>query len=181
MRHRFIGILFLVIASNTHADSFAARVSCVALQQRDQAYWLSARIFYMLSPKAKEALSKGVPLTWDVAIKVQQSQRWWNSTLSEQHHRYTLEFHALLNQYSVRHNDQNTEAFLSLNAALNAMATLPDIKLLDENGKNNQVILKARFDPEALPSPLRPFAYIDSRWFLSSEWTLCPLVNFDSR
>jgi hypothetical protein len=35
--------------------------------------------------------------------------------------------------------------------------------------------LRVNFDREALPLPLRPTAYIDPQWYLSSDWTLWPL------
>ncbi|MEY3760764.1 MAG: hypothetical protein RIR39_2255, partial [Pseudomonadota bacterium] len=35
--------------------------------------------------------------------------------------------------------------------------------------------VKVSFDRDALPLPLRPIAYIDPQWYLSSDWTLWPL------
>jgi hypothetical protein len=35
--------------------------------------------------------------------------------------------------------------------------------------------VKVNFDRDALPLPLRPIAYIDPQWYLSSDWTLWPL------
>ena len=37
------------------------------------------------------------------------------------------------------------------------------------------VAIKVSFDRDALPLPLRPLAYINPQWYLSSEWTLWPL------
>ena len=34
---------------------------------------------------------------------------------------------------------------------------------------------KLQFDGDLLPLPLRPLAYIDKQWFLSSDWTLWSL------
>lgn len=182
-------LLWLFILGNpitSHAESFAARISCSAPAQHDRAYWLNSRIQYTLSPTAKEALDKGVPLAWVVSVRVQQTGRWWPVTLSEQQRRYSLQFHALLNQYSVKRSDaESAETFLSLNAALDFMSVVPDIKLIDRealhNGEHYQIAIKARFDREALPSPLRPTAYLNSDWFLSSDWILCPLPNSNSR
>jgi hypothetical protein len=42
-------------------------------------------------------------------------------------------------------------------------------------GQRYKLAIKCQFDREALPVPLRPFAYLDSQWFLSSDWYLWPI------
>jgi hypothetical protein len=37
--------------------------------------------------------------------------------------------------------------------------------------------IKVVFDRNALPLPLRPVAYLNQQWYLSSDWSLWPLKN----
>ncbi|MCQ8127638.1 DUF4390 domain-containing protein [Methylomonas rivi] len=140
---------------------------------------IQARIDYRLSPTAKEALHKGVPLTWIVAIQIRKAGRILDTTLYSQERPYRIRFHALLNQYEVATRDNEGEMFLTLNAALNFMSNLHDSQPLAADliqpGQRYYLAVKCRFDRESLPVPLRPFAYLDTQWFLSSDWTLWPI------
>lgn len=141
-------------------------------------YTISTRIDYQLSPTAKEALHKGVPLAWDVLIEINRTMGPLNTTLYEKKLPFVLEFNALLNQYEVKSPGQ-PEMFLTLNAALNFMAALHDAGHIDkgllQTGKNYQLAVKSRFNREFLPIPLRPAAYLDGQWFLSSDWFVWPI------
>jgi hypothetical protein len=37
--------------------------------------------------------------------------------------------------------------------------------------------IKVTLDRDALPLPLRPVAYTNPQWYLSSDWTLWPLTK----
>jgi hypothetical protein len=82
--------------------------------------------------------------------------------------------------YRVR-NEGNGEVynFSTLSAALDLMATVRDFRVLEKARLDsyNQYLCAVRvsFDRDALPLPLRPIAYIDPQWYLSSDWTLWPL------
>ena len=58
--------------------------------------------------------------------------------------------------------------------AVEALGTIADFPLLDayllEGEKHYMLYVRARLDIEALPSPLRPLAYLSSLWRLESEW-----------
>jgi hypothetical protein len=41
--------------------------------------------------------------------------------------------------------------------------------------KQYLLAVKVNFDRDALPLPLRPIAYVDPQWYLSSDWTSWPL------
>jgi hypothetical protein len=85
-----------------------------------------------------------------------------------------------LNMYRVRNEvDGEVYNFSTLPAALDLMSTISDFPLIEktELAPENQYLgaLRVSFDREALPLPLRPTAYIDPQWYLSSDWTLWPL------
>jgi hypothetical protein len=69
--------------------------------------------------------------------------------------------------------------FSSLSSALNLMASVEKLPLLEQSSINPEkqyfVQIKADFEIEALPLPLQTIAYINPQWYLSSDWTTWPL------
>jgi len=159
------------------ADDFAAKVRTAKLVENPNGYSVNADIAYHLSPTAQEALLKGVALAWDVFIEINRTGLLLNSRVYQKKIPYILQFHALLNQYEVKSPGQ-LEMFLSLNAALNFMAAV-QTHAIDKNLLNNndsyQLAVKTEFNREFLPVPLRPVAYLDGQWFLSSAWFVWPI------
>jgi len=163
------------------AEDYSAEVKAADMTVQGGRYVLSADIGYRLSPKALDALQNGVPLFWTVRIKIQQARNlFWNKTLAETALRYRLQYHALLNMYRVRNeNNDDVHNFSTLSAALDSMSALRDLPLINKDAvtaeKQTLVELKVYFDRDALPLPLRPIAYINRQWYLSSDWTVWPL------
>ncbi len=165
------------------ADGFGVRVKNAEIMLQDDSYVLSADIDYRLSARAKEALQSGVPLYWDIHVKtLQHRDYFWDSTLSNTTVRYRIQYHALLNMYRVRNEDsRELYNFSTLSAALDRMSTLRDYRVLErsayEPGIRYAVAIKVTLDRDALPLPLRPIAYTNPQWYLSSDWTLWPLTK----
>jgi hypothetical protein len=164
-----------------YPGEFGAEIKQAEITLQGDIYVLSADIVYQLSEKAKEALQNGVPLFWDIQVRLLQHRDvLWNKTLVDTAIRYRIQYHALLNMYRVR-NEVNGEIynFSTLSAALDLMSAIRDFPLLKsvEIAPEKQYLfaLRVNFDREALPLPLRPTAYIDPQWYLSSDWTLWPL------
>jgi hypothetical protein len=169
---------------------YATEVQQVEISVRDTQYVLSADIDYQLSNTAKEALQNGVPLFWTVRIKVvQQRAILWAKTLVDTSIRYRLQYHALLNMYRVVNIQPDSQItteqsgdshnFSTLSAALDSMANLRNLPLFDvsriQPEKQYFVQIKAQFERDALPLPLRPIAYTNPQWYLSSDWTVWSL------
>ncbi len=142
-------------------------------------YHFTTELEYNLSPTAKKALQKGIALTWIMNIKVEQKADFWNTTLQEKKITYQIHNHALLNQYSVKINNDLPLMFVTLTGALNSMSKINDIVMINKQfihqDRNYQMAVKVAFDREALPIPLRPLSYFDPQWALSSGWTIWPL------
>lgn len=148
---------------------------------QDNGYALFADIDYRLSARAKEALQNGVPLYWDIHIKtLQRRDYFWDKTLINAGIRYRIQYHALLNMYRVR-NEGTGELynFSTLSAALDLLSTIRGFRVLDAAvpGVRYAVAIKVTLDRDALPLPLRPIAYTNPQWYLSSDWTLWPLTK----
>lgn len=159
----------------------AATITQAEISRVDAGYALSADIDFALTPSAKEALLKGIALAWEIPIVLKQQRAfWWDQEISRQTLRFQIRYFALLNVYRVKaeHSGQVSN-FSSLAAALNSMAVIHALPLVDSALLAPQatylVGLRVIFNREALPIPLRPTAYLDADWFLSSPWVTCVL------
>jgi len=166
--------------STAYAGTGTTTVSNVVLARDGKHYLLSADIHYGLSGTAKEALNNGVPLFWNVFVKILRPRLvLWDEILFETVLRYRLEYRALLNLYRLvlEHNGQ-TYNVASLSAALELMSRLRYLEVLAEDAAVQEqpllVAIKVEFDRSSLPMPLRPFAYFNRGWDLSSAWVLWP-------
>lgn len=164
-------------------EGFGVEVKNAEITSQGDSYVLFADIDYRLSARAKDALQNGVPLFWDIHIKtLQHRDYFWDQTLINTGIRYRIQYHALLNMYRVR-NEGNGEVynFSTLSAALDSMSTIGDFRIMDKasyvSGKRYAVAIKVTLDRDALPLPLRPIAYTNPQWYLSSDWTLWPLTK----
>jgi hypothetical protein len=165
----------------------ATEVTEAHTELRENNYVLFADIDYQLSEKAKEALENGVSLFWTLRIKVMRERDYlWARTEVETAIHYRLQYHALLNMYRVviikpdsKEKNGDSYNFSSLSSALNLMASVEKLPLLEQSSINPEkqyfVQIKADFEIEALPLPLQTIAYINPQWYLSSDWTTWPL------
>ncbi|MDP1772201.1 MAG: DUF4390 domain-containing protein [Methylobacter sp.] len=175
--------LLWLLPTLSHADTFGVVVKNAEIALKGDSYLLSADINFQLSARAKEALQNGVPLFWDIHIKtLQHRDYFWDSTLVNAAIRYRIQYHALLNMYRVRNEgSRDVYNFSTLSAALDLMSTIRDFRVMDKTfyvpGKRYSVGIKVTLDRDALPLPLRPVAYANPQWYLSSDWTLWPLTK----
>jgi len=165
------------------AEGFGVEVKNAEVTSQGDSYVLSADIDYQLSARAKDALENGVPLYWDVHIKTfQHRDYFWDQTLLNTGIRYRIQYHALLNMYRVRKEGSGeVDNFSTLSAALDAMSAIRNFRVMNKasyvSGKRYAVGIKVTLDRDALPLPLRPVAYTNPQWYLSSDWTLWPLTK----
>jgi hypothetical protein len=164
------------------AENFGVDVKNVQINSQGNDYLMSADIVYRLSENALEALQNGVPLFWDVQIKtLQQRDYGWDKVLANNSIRYRIQYHALLNMYRVKKEGGELSNFSTLPMALDAMSAIRDFRVMEQalyrQGKHYIVGIKVTLDRGALPLPLRPMAYVNPQWYLSSNWTLWPLTK----
>ena len=170
-------IIFLLLPFTGHG----AEVKQAEIRLQGESYVLTADIVFQLSEKAKDALQNGVPLFWDLQIKLLQHRDYlWDKNLVDTAIRYRIQYQAMLNMYRVRNEDNGkVYNFSTLPAALGLMSAIVDFPVIEklriDAEKEYLCLLKINFDRNLLPLPLRPIAYIDSEWYLSSDWTLWPL------
>lgn len=142
----------------------------------DGVYRVSAQVDYQLGSQAREALRHGVPLVLGLEIQVLQRRSWlWDKTVAELYQRYQLRYHALSRRYLVLNFHSGVQrSYYNLRDALRAVGTLYDLPVLDQRllmqAIPHRVRLRADLEVEALPTPVRLWAYISSDWGVQSEW-----------
>jgi hypothetical protein len=177
----YVLILFFSLSIEcVWAEEFRAVVYNVSVTSENGWYKLNADINYYISPTAREALHKGISLSWIVKLKVQQHGVLWDATLEQLEMGYQIQRHTLLNLYSVKMlNNGATDMFTTLTAALSSISKIRDLSIIEKSlivdAENYQIAIKVLFDREALPVPLRPMSYFNSEWALSSPWSIWQL------
>jgi hypothetical protein len=165
------------------AGAYAAIVNSAELSLQDEEYVLSAEVRYRLSPRAIDALKNGVPLFWAVNIRIMRQRDFWpDETVAKKNLRFRIQYQALLNVYRVRNEDSGEGGnFSSLASALDALSTIHYVPVAAKSalaaGERYTAGMRVVFDRELLPLPLRPFAYLNPQWYLSSDWYIWPLNN----
>ena len=159
-----------------YSDKSGVRVIKANTSIMGSEYIIDADFDYRLSDKAIEALKNGVALSWIYQFKISERVNTvWSRTISEKNFHYRIQYHALTNTYRVRNeNTGKIENFSTLQAALDLMSTLRDYPLIEKSKLAERsvylVSIKISFERNELPLPLRPFAYINPQWYLSSDW-----------
>jgi len=159
------------------AGEYGVRVRSVAFSQSPAQTWqLSVRLDFRLSRVATDAVLHGVPLSWQVKLRWLKTRKfWWDEIRAEKTIPLTLQYQALLNQFAVRRGDKpEVEMFASLNNALAEMSRLQVNLGTGSVGTEDKIAIKVVFDREALPTPLRPEAWLSQQWDLSSDWSVWP-------
>ena len=178
---RWLAALALGFASLlAQAGGFEVRSAATHLE--DEHYQLTAHIDYEFSSEVLKALANGVPLTLELEIKVELVRMWWtNKIVAKPGQRHQLTYHAFSGQYLLRNLHSNKlNIYPSLDSALNDLGVITGLRLLPagkvEDDRDYVVQVRTLLDIEALPTPLRPVAYVNPAWHLSSEWFTCPLA-----
>lgn len=174
-----LGVATLVPAAG-HADPAtppdgAFAVEHAALRPAGGAWVVDARIDFAFSEDNLEAMRNGVALTVIVDIEVRRERgQWWDETLAARQLRYRIETSVLTDRYRVRNIGgvaRNYRSLEEMRESLGRVESVPVIaRELLSAGARYAARIRARLDIEALPSPLRPIAYLSPRWRLSTGW-----------
>lgn len=181
-----LALLVCLLPLASSADESSVTIKRAQLALESDRYVLDADIDFHLSQVAMDALKSGIPLNWDVRVRLQQERPFfWNKTLRERAFTYQIRYYPLINiyQFKKQKNDEG-KSFITLSAALEEMGKIREEPIFKLHGlqDNRQYLaeMKVQFDREALPLPLRPVSYFDSSWSLSSDWLQWPL-KLDAR
>lgn len=168
-----LGALFL--STTVYADDFGVTIQSADLVVRNDWYVLHADVDFQLSPTAILALQNGIPLQWTLQVKILQKRRYiWDKEVFQLIRCYQIRYHALMNMYQLKvDGNGDVDNFATLAAAIASMGNIRDLALLRKTELLQYdyiAAVKIQFDREALPLPLRPEAYVNTEWSLSSDW-----------
>ena len=151
-------------------------VEHAALRPVGGTYVVDARIGFAFSDDNLEAMHNGVALTVIVDVEVRRERgQWWHETLVAREIRYRIETNVLTGRYRIRNlhdgSARNYRSLEEMTSALGDVESIPVIALerLPAHARFAARI-RARLDIEALPSPMRPIAYLSPNWRLDSGW-----------
>ncbi len=148
----------------------------------DGVYRVGAHVELTLNATLQEALRNGVPLVLELQIEVIRERQWlFHERVARLVQRFELEYHALTESYLVKVLSTGTQhSFRTLDEALAFIGNVYDLPLIDENllraGRKYWVRMRADIDVEALPTPIRLWAYLGSEWSLQGDWHRWPLL-----
>ena len=174
-----LGAAVLVPAAG-HADpetppDGAFVVEHAVLRPAGGAWVADARIDFAFSEDNLEAMRNGVALTVIVDIEVRRERgTWWDETLAARQLRYRIETNVLTGRYRVRHLGGGARNYRSLEEMTESLGRVESVPIIARErlsgDAHHAARIRARLDIEALPSPLRPIAYLSPRWRLNSGW-----------
>lgn len=172
-----ISLCLLVTPSSARETSISdARTLLV-----EGVYRLGAHVEFDFNDTLREALHNGVPLLMELRIEVLRERAWlWSETVAELSQRFELQYHALSRRYVVRNFSTGVQhSFRDIHEALGYIGIIYDLPLIDANllkpRQKYTVRMRADIDVEALPTPVRLWAYLGSEWSLKSNWFQWPL------
>lgn len=182
---RLLALCVLLGAPLAAADVASGQfvVQSAQATQRDGVYYVTAEIGYGLTDAAIEALTRGVPLTFEVQIDVARTRRYLpDANLAELRQRYALSYHALTERYVVRNiNSGEQGSYSTLSTALRALGRIEDLPVIDSNllreDADYTISLRSTLDLKSFPGPLRLLATLFrfNDWRLASKWHTWPL------
>jgi len=147
----------------------------------DGVYLLDARIDFHFSEESRAALDNGVPLTVLIDIDViRVRDHLWDKEVTRMQARYRIRTHPLSGRYLLANLNSGQQRayrdYAEMRAALGRISDFPMIdQALVKSDARYRVRLRPRLDIEALPSPLRPLAYLRSLWRSPNKWSEWPL------
>lgn len=165
------------------ADSKEGRVDIrSAYTELDEGvYYVNARVEYVLSSAALDALKNGISLKIELQIDVNRYRRLiWNDTIASLKQRYRLSHHALTDRLVVANlNSGDTLSFPDLDAALDYLGRIERLPLIDasllEDGARYEAAARVVLDVKDLSGPLKFLSRFWGNWKIASEWYTWPL------
>ncbi len=150
-------------------------VEHAVLRPAGGAFVVDARIDFGFSADNLEAMRSGVALTVVIDIEVRRERgQWWNETLAARQLRHRIEMNVLTGRYRVRNPDGGTRNYRSFEEMAENLGRVESVPVIARERLSADARyaarIRARLDVEALPSPLRPIAYLSPRWRLNSGW-----------
>jgi hypothetical protein len=173
-----LGSLVLVGA---HASDVV--VEEAALNERNGILMLDADASFEFSEDAIEALDSGIPLHFDLEVRLLRTRRYvWDVEIFHTRRRFAIERHALSDQFVLTElitGERRLHRTLAL--AIEDLARIRRLPLVESASLELPDALVAamriELDLTALPAPMIPLAYVSPGWHMSSGWYEWPVTR----
>ncbi len=142
----------------------------------DGVYRVGARLQYVLSDEALDALDSGVPINVELQFQVIQERRFWlDDVTAELAVNYQLLYNALSRRYVVRNlNTGEQDSYATLYSALNNLGRITSLPVIDaallRDDKDYRIRMRAVVDVKDYPAALRLIAFWREDWRITSDW-----------
>lgn len=173
-------VVFPLLAAAADSEG-SVEIRSAYAQLDEGVYYVNARIEYVLSTAAQEALRNGISLKIELQIEVNRYRRIiWNDTIASLKQRYRLSHHALTDRYVVANlNSGDALSFPDLDAALDYLGRVERLPLIDESlledNARYEAAARVTLDVKDLSGPLKFLSRFWGNWKVSSEWYTWPL------
>jgi len=146
------------------------------LDLKDGVYHLDARLDLPVGDAVMRGLAEGVPLGLEVDLVVERVRQLLpNSKVAELALRYHLQYNAVSARYVLRNDNSGQQrSFATVEAALEQMAELRDVPVLDRSlispARRYEASVRAKLDYGTVPWSLRVLMFWVSEWHRESDW-----------
>ena len=160
-------LVLAVYAAVALAGSIEPRKGVLSTAE-DGSTVLNAEFVIDLGPRLEEAVSRGVPLYFNLEFELTRPRWWWsNENTVSKTTQYRLSYTALTRQYRLTTGNLHRN-FTSLEEALRVMSRLVDIPVADKGtlkvGESYEVGMRLSLDRSQLPKPLQVDAIANKDW-----------------
>ena len=163
----FCALVLVVCATVVLAGSIEPKRGLLSTAE-DGSTVLNAEFSIDLGPRLEEAVSRGVPLYFNLELELTRPRWWWSneSTISKTT-QYRLSYTALTRQYRLTIGNLHRN-FSTLDEALRVMSRLIDIHVADKGtlkmGDSYEAGMRFSLDRSQLPKPLQVDAIANKDW-----------------
>lgn len=187
MRAAYVGmrllVLFACMLFVSLANARDIEITSATNRVENGMLLLDADATFEFSEDARRALDSGIPLTFQVEVRVARVRQYvWDVQLVRTRRKLVIEHHALSSQFLI--TDQTTgdrRTFGSLDAAISDLGRIRSLPLSEASllgaDDDYQVSLRLWLDLRSLPGPLIPVAYVSPAWHMSSGWYRWPMQH----
>lgn len=156
---------------SVRADSIEVRE--LRLEAQEDGWALHAELGLELSPRLEEAVSKGVPLYFNMEFELIRPRWYWlDEKAAQTSQTYKLSYHALTQSYRLSAGTLY-QSFSTLNEALRLLAR-PRMFAVERSrvkiGETYTAQARMRLDVAQLPKPFQINALTSREWTLESDW-----------
>lgn len=176
-----LALLLILLALPGWAQAGKIEPLEASLAAGDEGYVLSAQFSIDLGGHLEEAVSRGVPLYFQMEFDLMRNRWYWsNEHVAARTINYRLAYNALTRQYRLSNGGLH-QNFASLGEALRVLARIASLPVADKSalklGETYQAALRLSLDRAQLPKPFQVDAIANRDWQVEAttqRWTFVP-------